>query len=404
MDKIGPYQILETLHRGPQPLFKVKAADGRVLALKAAPTAEATPETRERFSREGEATRGMEHPNIVKVLDAGEADGYLYQAMEFLDGLDLDKLMAEGRALGWEDKLSVMEQVCDGVAYAHERGLVHRDLKPANLFLENSGRAVVLDFGMVRLAESELTKAGAALGTLNYMAPEQIQGERCTPASDVFSLGIVFYHFATGRHPFSSQEKSLAQVVSAIVFEQPPKLGDVAPDAPEGLEFLLNKALDKDAAKRFRDAGQLRQALVVCRVAMTQGTPAASPGPEETRVFEKAAPAPAAPDDEKTKVFERPAARPMAIAPKAAAPPAPAPVPAPPVEAAKPAAAGLRFRYCPSCTSANPPEAASCSRCGTPLGQGGAAAAKSTNWGMYIAIGVAALLALALVVVLMAKR
>jgi eukaryotic-like serine/threonine-protein kinase len=397
MDKIGQYQILETLHRGPQPLYKVKAADGRVLALKAAPVADATPETRERFSREAETTRGLDHPNIVRIFDAGEADGMLYQAMELLDGVDLDKVIGEARALTWEDKLGVMEQVCDGLAYAHERGLVHRDIKPANLFLENSGRAVVLDFGMVRLAESELTKAGSALGTLNYMAPEQIQGERCTAASDVFSAGIVFYHFATGRHPFSSKDRSLAQVVSAIVFEAPPKLED----APEGFEYLINKALEKDPTKRFRNAGELRQALSVCRIAMAQGVVVAEPAAsEKTRVFESSAPA-APPDDEKTKVFERPAARPVVAAKPVAPPPAPVappePKPAPPVNA-------LRFRYCPSCTNANPPDAVSCSRCGTPLGQPGAAAAQSKNWGMYIAIGVAGLLASALVVVMMAKR
>jgi serine/threonine protein kinase len=396
MDKIGPYQILEILHRGPQPLYKVKSQDGRVLALKAAPTADATPETRERFSREGETCRSIDHPNVVKLVDAGEADGFLYQAMELLDGADLGKVIAEGRALSWEDKLSAMEQICDGLAYAHEHGLVHRDLKPANLFLENSGRAVVLDFGMVRVAESELTKAGAAVGTLNYMAPEQIHGERCTAASDVFSAGIVFYHFVTGRHPFSSKDKSLAQVVSAIVFEPAPKLSELCSDAPEGLEFLLNKALDKDAARRFRNAGELRQALSVCGIAMTNGSAAAPPGPEKTRVFEKAGPA-TPPDDEKTQVFDRPAARPVAAAPK----PAAAPVVPSPVETPKP---GLRFRYCPSCTSANPPDAASCSRCGTPLAAGGAAVAPSTNWGMYIAIAAAALLAIALVVVLMAKR
>jgi eukaryotic-like serine/threonine-protein kinase len=397
MDKIGPYQILETLHRGPQPLYKVKAADGRVLALKAAPVADATPETRERFSREAETTRALDHPNIVRIFDAGEADGMLYQAMELLDGVDLDKVIGEQRALTWEDKLGVMEQVCDGLAYAHERGLVHRDIKPANLFLENSGRAIVLDFGMVRLAESELTKAGAALGTLNYMAPEQIQGERCTAASDVFAAGIVFYHFATGRHPFSSKDRSLAQVVSAIVFEAPPKVGD----APEGFEYLLNKALEKDPAKRFRNAGELRQALSVCRIAMSQGAAVAVPtGPERTRVFESSAPA-AAPDDEKTKVFERPAARPV-MAARPVPPPAPV---APPQPKEAPAANALRFRYCPSCTNANPPDAASCGRCGTPLGQpGGAAAAQAKNWGMYIAIGVAGVLAIVLVVVLMAKR
>jgi hypothetical protein len=135
---------------------------------------------------------------------------------------------------------------------------------------------------------------------------------------------------------------------------------------------------------------------------MTQGpAPAATAaGPEKTRVFESSAPA-AAPDDEKTKVFERPAARPVVALKPAAPAPAPAPVPAP---APTPVAA-LRFRYCPSCTNANPPDAVSCSRCGTPLGQsGGAAAVQAKNWGMYIAIGVAGLLAIVLVVVLMAKR
>jgi serine/threonine protein kinase/predicted nucleic acid-binding Zn ribbon protein len=397
MDKIGTYQILEVLHRGPQPLYRAKAADGRVVALKAAPAADANAESRERFAREGETCRALDHPHVVRVLDVGEADGMMYQAMEMLDGVDLGKVMAEGREFSWDQKLAVMEQLCEGLQYAHEHNLVHRDIKPANLFLENSGRAVVLDFGMVRVAESELTKAGAAVGTVNYMAPEQIHGERCTPASDVFSAGIVFFQFASGRHPFSSKDKSLAQVVSAIVFEPAPKLSAMCPDAPEGLEFLLNKALEKDAAKRFRNAGELKQAIAVCRLAMTHG--AAAPVAEKTKVFEKSAPVPAPAADEKTQVFQRPAAAVPMPPPKPAAPPAPVPEPVAP----KPAP-GLRFRYCPSCTTANPPDAVACSRCGTRLAEGGAAAAKSTNWGMYIAIGVAAVLAIVLLVVLMTKQ
>ena len=326
----------------------------------------------------------------------------MYQAMELLDGVDLGKVMADNRAFSWDQKLAVMEQICDGLEYAHERNLVHRDIKPANLFLENSGRAVVLDFGMVRVAESELTKAGAAVGTVNYMAPEQIHGERCTAASDVFSAGIVFFQFASGRHPFSSKEKSLAQVVSAIVFEPAPKLSTICADAPEGLEFLLNRALEKDPGKRFRNAGELKQAIAVCRVAMAQGV-ARPPAPaaEKTTVLEKAvtaAPAPAA-DPEKTQVFQR-ASAPAPLPPRPAAPaPAPAPTPAAP----KPAP-GLRFRYCPSCTSANPPDATVCSRCGTRLAEAVAAAGKSVNWGMYIAIGVAAILAIVVIVMLMTKR
>src|SRR4051794_23780084 len=120
MDKIGPYQILETLHRGPQPLYRVKAKDGRVLALKAAPAADSTPETRERFAREAATCRALDHPHLVRVVDAGEADGMMYQAMELLEGVDLGKLMGEGRALTWDQKLAIMEQVSDGLQYAHE--------------------------------------------------------------------------------------------------------------------------------------------------------------------------------------------------------------------------------------------------------------------------------------------
>src|SRR4051794_32293401 len=137
MDKIGPYQILETLHRGPQPLYRVKAADGRVLAMKAAPVADSTPESRERFAREAETCRSLNHPHLVRVIDAGEADGMLYQVMELLEGADLGKVMAEGRRFTWDEKLSIMEQICDGLQHAHARNLTHRDIKPANLFLEN---------------------------------------------------------------------------------------------------------------------------------------------------------------------------------------------------------------------------------------------------------------------------
>jgi serine/threonine protein kinase/predicted nucleic acid-binding Zn ribbon protein len=410
MDKIGPYEILETLHRGPQPLYRVKAPDGRILALKAAPVANATPESRERFSREAETCRTLDHPHLVRVVEGGEADGMLYQVMELLEGADLGKVLGEGRQFSWDEKLSIMEQVSEGLQYAHERHLVHRDIKPANLFLENTGRTVVLDFGMVQVAESQLTKIGSALGTVNYMAPEQIRGERCTAASDVFSAGIVFFQLASGRHPFSTKDRSLAQIVSAIVFEPPPKLSEICPDAPEGLEFVLNRALEKEPSKRLQNAGELRQSIAVCRLAMSPifaaapaqaGTTDAAKNAEgeKTKVFSSAKPA--APDLEKTQVFRRPAPSPMAVPPKPAAPAAPAPTAVAP--AAPKHTPGLRFRYCPSCTSANPPDAEVCSRCGQPL-TSAAAATKATNWGMYIAVAVAVLLAMALVVVLVVRR
>src|SRR6185369_13081309 len=115
------------------------------------------------------------------------------------------------------------------------------------------------------------------------MAPEQIRGERCTTATDVFSAGIVFFQLASGQHPFSRKDRSLVQVVSAIVFEAPPSLAAVCPDAPEGLEFILNKALEKDPAKRIQNAGDLKQAMSLCRITMKLGLASAAPASAETR-------------------------------------------------------------------------------------------------------------------------
>ena len=404
MDKIGPFQILETLHRGPQPLFRARGKDGQEVAVKAIPVANLTPEMRERFTREAETCRTLDHPNLIRVFETGEADGILYQAMELLDGADLGKVMAEGRHFDWEAKLSIMEQVSAGLQYAHDHNLVHRDIKPANLFLENSGRVKVLDFGMVRIAESELTKVGSSLGTLNYMSPEQIRGERVTPATDVFSAGIVFYQLAAGRHPFSSRDRGLAQVVSAIVFENPPKLSGICPDAPEGLELILNRALEKDPARRLQNAGDLRHAIALCRVTLGMGipaTPATPPAPAA------APPTPATPgsqDDGKTRVMRRPTPAPVAAAPPPAAPSAPKPLVAPPPRPAAPPLA-QKYSYCPSCTFANPPGSAACQRCQTPLAAPAPVAPvpKPSPWPLYVAIAAAALLAITLIVVLFVK-
>ncbi len=421
MDKIGTYQILDILHRGAQPLYRAKGKDGKEVAIKAVPSAGLSPEMRERFLREAETAKKLDHPNLVRVFDAGEADGMLYQAMDLLVGSDLGHVMAEGRNFTWEDKLSIMEQVCDGLQYAHEHNLVHRDIKPANLFLENSGKVRVLDFGMVRVAESELTKVGASLGTLNYMSPEQIRGSRCTASSDVFSVGIVFYQLATGRHPFSSKDRSLAKVVSAIVFETPPKISEICPDAPEGLEFILNKAMEKDQANRIQNAGDLKQALSLCRITMKLGISQNQPPANlpETRQYggpptPDAAGKPASgggafrPDDsEKTQVIRR--ERPASGLKLPVAPPKPEPSPTPPPPPPPPPDKPVTpaFKYCSICTTPNPPGLTVCRGCGNPLAGAGNLGdpepPKPSQMGLYIAIGAAAVLAIVLIIVLVYK-
>jgi serine/threonine protein kinase len=407
--KIGPYRILDVLYSGSgRALYKVTTEDGRVLALKAIPVEGLAPEMRERFLREAEICRTLDHVNLVHVYDAGEADGHLYQVMDLLVGSDFGTVFASGRSFTWQEKLALMEQVCAGLEYAHARKLVHRDIKPANLFLEDSGRVRLLDFGMARVESSQLTMVGSTVGTLNYMSPEQIRGQRCTPASDVFSTGIVFYQLASGRHPFSSRDRSLPQVVSAIAFEEQPKLSELCPDAPEGLEFLLSKALSKDPVHRPQSGGSMKHAVRLCLLALD--TPA-SPAPPA------AAPQPAPPPFAAPPEARKPTSKPDEVKTMVARrveslvpvkpPPAPtastaAPVFVPPVRAAS---IQLRPRYCPSCTFANPATATVCSRCSYPLVNTPAAAPpeKSRPWNLYLAIAIAALLAIALVVVWIVK-
>ncbi|MCU0248081.1 MAG: serine/threonine protein kinase [Bryobacter sp.] len=351
MQKVASYDILETLEGGPRPLYKARGASG-VVALKTMPTQGVSDEERARFLREAEVTRGLDHPNLLPVSDSGESDGVLYMAMELLEGMDLRKALAAGRTGGWPERLSIMEQVLDGLAIAHGRGLVHRDIKPANIFLENSGRVRLLDFGMARVSASTLTRAGASVGTLNYMAPEQLRGEPCVPATDLFAAAVVFHELATGRHPFSSGETNLAKVLSNIMFLAAPAL-DAAIGAPEGLQQVLAHALEKDPAKRTQSAEQFRRELAICRLMLELGAQSV------TRTAEHAQPAAAAEEDlAKTRVIRRqpaPPPAPLEVAEKAA-----------PVVPPK-RAASTPVVYCPNCTETNPIGAAVCRRCSLPL-------------------------------------
>jgi serine/threonine protein kinase len=400
MQKVGPYQVLETIYNGPRPLYKVKAPDGRVLALKTAPLESLSAEMRERFNREAQACSHLDHPNLIRVYDWGEGDAMLYQAMDLLEGGDLAKLFSSTRLLNWDEKLSMMEQFCDGLQYAHDRGLVHRDIKPANIFLENSGRLRILDFGMARVDASTLTQEGAALGTINYMAPEQVRGEKCTRQSDIFSAGIVFYQLATGRHPFSDRHSNIGMVLNAILFQPMPPLSAAAPDAPEGLEFVLSKALEKDTFRRLQSAADLKQALALCRITMKM-----QPSPQQTQQ-PKALPA----DDETTVAIRTPPSSASPAATRGPSPVVPHPV-APVTVTRQPTApstvqapitgSSVEALLCPSCGYANPIGSAFCQQCGQPLtGQFETVEPEPSGAGMTIAIAFVAVGGLLLVVLL----
>jgi serine/threonine-protein kinase len=219
-------------------------------------------EYQKRFVREAKAAGKLNHPNIVTTFDCGDHDGMPYLAMELLEGTDLrTKLMKEGvTAL---QAVEIARQVAEGLAYAHERGVVHRDIKPGNIMLDDDGRAKIMDFGLARMrAADHKTSTGMVLGTPRYMSPEQISGQPVDHRSDIFSLGIVIYEMLTGTRLFAGED--MHQVMHSITqFEHIPPSRQV-PGLPAMLDFVTARALKKEPAARYQDARELAADLATC--------------------------------------------------------------------------------------------------------------------------------------------
>ncbi len=263
--QIGKYVVVGRLGRGA--MGQVFRANDPVLnrpvAIKTmVADLSADQELRQRFLREAQSAAGLNHPNLVTLHDFGEDQGQFYMAMELLDGHDLSLLIKQQRLVSFEDKLALMDQVCDGLAYAHSMQVVHRDLKPANIHVQTSGRVKIMDFGLARGAGSEMTRAGTVMGTPNYMSPEQVRGERADARSDVFSLGAVFYEVLAGRRACDAE--AMLAVMYKVTTAEPDPLALVCPEVPSIVSELVEKALRKDPAQRFADAQQMRVALEVC--------------------------------------------------------------------------------------------------------------------------------------------
>src|SRR5207247_856490 len=209
------------------------------------------------------AARALNNPNVVTVFDFGSEQGRFYLAMELLDGADLKELIASRSLNDLWDKLDVMEQIAEGLAYAHQQGVVHRDLKPANIRVLPNGRVKIMDFGLARLGASEMTATGTVMGTPNYMSPEQVRGEKADARSDIFSLGAVFYELLTAHKAFDAD--SIHAVLFQVLEHDLEPVRHWAEDVPEILVEVVHRALEKDAARRFQDAGQMRDALRIAR-------------------------------------------------------------------------------------------------------------------------------------------
>ena len=232
---------------------------GRTVAIKTISAALGSDnENKERFLREARAAAQLNHPNIITVFDFGQADNELYMAMELLEGKDLKELITAGQ-LTFDQKLDIMEQVSDGLAYAHGREVVHRDLKPGNIHVQPNGQVKILDFGLARLGSSDLTKTGVVMGTPNYMSPEQVMGERVDARSDVFSAGAVFYELLTNRKPFDAESvhATLYQVVHRDA--PPPRQWD--PRLPDEVVAIIETAMCKQVDGRYKNAAAMRDAI-----------------------------------------------------------------------------------------------------------------------------------------------
>jgi len=298
--KFGPYEIQSPLGAGGMGEV-YRATDtklGRDVALKVLPGEMAQdPERLARFRREAKALAQLDHPNIVTIYSVEECDGIHFLTMQLVEGLPLDRVIPQG-GLPFEQIVEIASALGDALAAAHDKGIVHRDLKPANVMVSNEGRVKVLDFGLAKdvgasdpadatLTSDHRTQAGMVMGTPAYMSPEQTSGRPLDHRTDIFSLGVLLHEMATGRRPFDGS--SSAELISAILRDNPPPVTDARPDLPSDLARIVRRCLEKDPRHRlqtardvsneFRDlARQTSQKVVPAKTSTTRGVAPADSG------------------------------------------------------------------------------------------------------------------------------
>jgi eukaryotic-like serine/threonine-protein kinase len=263
---IGKYRDFELVGEGAMGVV-YKAVDsvlGRTVAIKVMSDSIAQQEDlRKRFLREAQAAASLQHPNVVCIHDFGDADGHLFIAMEFIDGVDLERMIDRGEPRSVQAKLDVIIDVLDGLGFAHNRGIVHRDIKPANIRVGGDGRAKIMDFGVAHLMSSSMTNTGSILGTPSYMAPEQITEGRTSPGTDIFAVGAVLYQLLSSVKPFDGA--NLQNLLFRIATENPRPIRDLMPELPRELDRIVSKAMAKDPTVRYIDAADMANDLKAVR-------------------------------------------------------------------------------------------------------------------------------------------
>jgi len=227
------------------------------------PEAMATGAALDRFKQEIRLARKIAHRNVVRTYDLGEQNGMYYLTMEYVEGTSLKQLIVSRGKLPVEVTLTVGKQLCRALEVAHAEGVIHRDIKPQNIVVEPNGFLKVMDFGIARLANPPqgkgLTEAGTAIGTPDYMSPEQLSGLELDPRSDLYAAGVVLFECLTGRLPFEAE--TTWALVAKHLEEEPPDPRLTTPDVPGALAVVILKAMAKDPRKRFESASQMHDAL-----------------------------------------------------------------------------------------------------------------------------------------------
>jgi eukaryotic-like serine/threonine-protein kinase len=317
--QLGRYVIQSELGRGAMGVV-YKALDSvleRAVAVKTVNISlerEHADKYEKRFYQEAKAAGGLNHPNIVTIHDVGKHGEVVFMAMEYIEGVELRTLIGEGRPLRVSQALSIAAQVAEGLAYAHQRGVVHRDIKPANIMVVANGPVKITDFGIARMrGTGDLTQTGMLLGSPKYMSPEQVIGKRADHRSDIFSLGVILYEMLVGAAPFNGE--NVTALMYQIVNFVPPAPSSVNDAVPQFLDLIVAKMIAKPVEERYQDAAEVAHDLRECERQLAGATPVDPAAATRTLPLKPAGVAPLPPQptlvaaDAKTNVLAQSVAR-----------------------------------------------------------------------------------------------
>jgi len=299
LKKLGRYELVRVLgkgamgvvYEGRDPNLDRSVALKTIMVDDLSPDAAAEYETR--FRTEARSAARLQHPNIVSVYDSDRDGGTAFLVMEYVQGRDLKQRLDGGERPSLGEALRLLGDLLSALDFAHRQGIVHRDVKPANLLVEADGRLKLTDFGVARIAGEATRTQGSMIGTLKYMAPEQIQGLKVDARADLFSAGVVAYQLLTGVRPFDGDNDF--SVIHQVIGHTPPPPSTVAPQLPPAVDPVLARALEKDREARFQSAAEFLQALREAFAGLDEGALAALRPPAPVPASSASADAPTVP-------------------------------------------------------------------------------------------------------------